>query len=69
MSQISEFTHLAILGTGILALPVKLEKSGFMPFLTTFTVGLVAQALTLIFMIELLQKTQAIQVGYALINT
>jgi hypothetical protein len=52
---------LAILGTGILALPVKLDKAGFMPFLITFSVGLIAQSLVMIYMVELLQKTQAIQ--------
>jgi hypothetical protein len=55
-------TVATVLGTGILALPVKLEKSGFFPFLSSFTVGLFAQCLVLIYMVELLQKTQAIMV-------
>eukprot|EP01080_Neovahlkampfia_damariscottae_P007420 gene7420-11743_t len=53
-------TVATVLGTGILALPVKLEKSGFYPFLSTFSVGIVAQCLVIIYMVELLQKTQAI---------
>lgn len=55
-------TVASILGTGILALPVKLEKPGFFPFLTTFSICLIAQSFSIIFIIELLQKTQVIQV-------
>jgi hypothetical protein len=55
-------TVATVLGTGILALPVKLEKSGFFPFLSSFTIGLFAQSLVLVYMVELLQKTQAIMV-------
>lgn len=55
-------TVASILGTGILALPVKLEKPGFFPFLSTFVFCLIAQGFTIIFIIELLQKTQVVQV-------
>ena len=48
-----------ILGTGILALPVKLSHSGFGPFFFTFTVCLCMQLATVILMVELLQRTHA----------
>lgn len=54
-------TVASVLGTGILALPVKVGQSGFAPFLLTFSVCLVMQSFIVLFMIELLQRTQKIQ--------
>lgn len=54
-------TVASVLGTGILALPVKVGQSGFSPFLVTFSVCLVMQSFIILFMIELLQRTQRIQ--------
>jgi len=51
----------SVLGTGILALPVKLSKSGFTPFLLSYSIGLVMQILVLIFSVELLQRTKCAQ--------
>ena len=48
-----------ILGTGILALPVKLSRSGLVPFSLTFTLCLFMQLATVILMVELLQRTHA----------
>ena len=48
-----------ILGTGILALPVKLSHSGFGPFFFTFTICLCMQLATVVLMVELLQRTHA----------
>jgi len=48
-----------ILGTGILALPVKLSHSGMAPFSVTFTLCLFMQLATVILMVELLQRTHA----------
>lgn len=45
-----------ILGTGILALPVKLYSTGFSPFMLTFTLTLIAQLGTVFLMVELLQR-------------
>jgi amino acid permease len=53
-------TVATVLGTGILALPVKVAKTGFFPFLTTVVTCLVAQVFIIIYMIELLQRTQAL---------
>eukprot|EP00730_Choanoeca_flexa_P013060 TRINITY_DN4928_c0_g1_i2.p1 TRINITY_DN4928_c0_g1~~TRINITY_DN4928_c0_g1_i2.p1 ORF type:complete len:552 (+),score=117.62 TRINITY_DN4928_c0_g1_i2:2-1657(+) len=51
-----------ILGTGILALPVKLYKTGFRPFMLTFTLTLFAQTVTVFLMAEVLQRaTQLLQ--------
>lgn len=50
-----------VLGTGILALPVKVSTSGFWPFFTSFFFCLVAQIFIIMYMVELLQRTQAIQ--------
>ncbi|KAL0479858.1 hypothetical protein AKO1_007364 [Acrasis kona] len=50
-----------VLGTGILALPVKVGETGFGPFVTNFFICFVAQAFILIYMVELLQKTFALQ--------
>lgn len=47
-----------ILGTGILALPVKLYGTGFWPFATGFSISLGAQLLVALFMIELLQQAR-----------
>ena len=49
-------TVATILGTGILALPVKLSDSGFGPFMATFTVCLLMQLFIVFFMIHLLQE-------------
>ena len=54
-----------ILGTGILALPVKVAQSGFTPFVVSFFVCLIMQGFVIFYMIELLQKTQAIQLAQA----
>jgi hypothetical protein len=51
-----------ILGTGILALPVKLSHSGMGPFVFTFTLCLGMQLCTVVLMVELLQRTHA-QIG------
>ena len=46
-----------ILGTGILALPVKLAHSGMAPFSVMFLLCLLMQLATVILMVELLQRT------------
>jgi amino acid permease len=51
-------TIATILGTGILALPVKLAKCGFFPFLLAFSVCLFMQLSTVLLMVELLQRTK-----------
>jgi amino acid permease len=48
-----------ILGTDILALPVKVGETGFYPFLVQFAVCAIMQCFILIYMVELLQKTAA----------
>eukprot|EP01028_Stygiella_incarcerata_P010855 TRINITY_DN5875_c0_g1_i1.p1 TRINITY_DN5875_c0_g1~~TRINITY_DN5875_c0_g1_i1.p1 ORF type:complete len:601 (-),score=145.36 TRINITY_DN5875_c0_g1_i1:1619-3421(-) len=53
-------TIATILGTGILALPVKVAHCGFEPFLATFVVCLVMQSFIVVYMLELLQRTEAI---------
>lgn len=50
-------TVATILGTGILALPVKLSRCGFAPFLLEFTLALLAQAAVIVLFVELLQHT------------
>eukprot|EP01027_Heterolobosea_sp_BB2_P018522 GEZU01026078.1.p1 GENE.GEZU01026078.1~~GEZU01026078.1.p1 ORF type:complete len:563 (+),score=72.96 GEZU01026078.1:174-1862(+) len=55
------FVFTTVLGTGFLGLPVKVYNSGFSPFVTTFLVGLIMQCFLIVYMIELLQLTQAIQ--------
>ena len=47
----------SVLGTGILALPVRLAPSGFTPFVASYTLGLVMQLLVLVYMCELLQRS------------
>lgn len=54
----------SILGTGILALPVKVGETGFYPFLIQFAICAVFQCLVLLFMIELLQKAATHQVRF-----
>ncbi|XP_031557499.1 uncharacterized protein LOC116294110 isoform X2 [Actinia tenebrosa] len=54
-------TIAAILGTGILGLPVKLSNSGFMPFLLVFVLGFFAQALVIYYFVEILQKAFVIE--------
>jgi amino acid permease len=51
----------SVLGTGILGLPVELGLSGFWPFFATYSVCFVMQALVICFMVELLQRTKAVQ--------
>eukprot|EP00761_Pharyngomonas_kirbyi_P011512 gb/GECH01011537.1/.p1 GENE.gb/GECH01011537.1/~~gb/GECH01011537.1/.p1 ORF type:complete len:165 (+),score=29.18 gb/GECH01011537.1/:1-495(+) len=50
-----------VLGTGVLALPVKVYNSGFWPFFSTFAICLIMQSFILLYMIELLQRAQVIQ--------
>lgn len=50
-----------VLGTGILALPVKVSASGFWPFFSSFFICLIAQVLVIVYMVELLQRTQSLQ--------
>ncbi|XP_071949688.1 uncharacterized protein [Antedon mediterranea] len=52
-------TIASILGTGILGLPVTAGESGFTPFLVSFLLGYVMQALGLLFFVDLLQKAQS----------
>jgi len=54
-------TIAAVLGTGILALPVKLAKSGFTPLLVTYSIGFIMQSMCICFMVELLQRAQALE--------
>jgi len=51
----------SILGSGILALPVKVSECGFLPFLSTFVFSIIAQIYTIVFMVDLLQYTQILQ--------
>eukprot|EP01094_Clydonella_sp_ATCC50884_P027763 TRINITY_DN8109_c0_g1_i1.p1 TRINITY_DN8109_c0_g1~~TRINITY_DN8109_c0_g1_i1.p1 ORF type:complete len:484 (-),score=99.41 TRINITY_DN8109_c0_g1_i1:177-1628(-) len=48
----------SVLGTGILALPVRLAPSGFTPFLVTYTIGLFMQTFILVYMVDMLQRTE-----------
>lgn len=48
-----------VLGTGILALPVTLHRSGLGPFVASFTVTLIAQLGVIVAMTELLQHAYA----------
>eukprot|EP01060_Flectonema_neradi_P034345 TRINITY_DN5_c5_g1_i1.p1 TRINITY_DN5_c5_g1~~TRINITY_DN5_c5_g1_i1.p1 ORF type:complete len:538 (+),score=78.66 TRINITY_DN5_c5_g1_i1:43-1656(+) len=52
-------TTATILGIGILALPVKVSGSGFLPFVTTFGAALICQIMVILFLVELLQRTEA----------
>jgi len=69
----SYFVSIAtILGTGILALPVKLYDTGYWPFAASFSVSLLAQLLIATFMIELLQWARfggRINIGHLRENT
>ncbi|KAF0973176.1 hypothetical protein FDP41_008383 [Naegleria fowleri] len=49
-----------ILGTGILGLPVKLYQTGFWPFFSTFVVCFIMQAMIILYLTEILQKTELI---------
>jgi amino acid permease len=49
-----------VLGTGILALPVNVGETGFAPFMITISICYIAQLLVLLFVIELLQRTQTL---------
>ncbi|XP_033122681.1 uncharacterized protein LOC117121554 [Anneissia japonica] len=51
-------TIASILGTGILGLPDTAWRSGFTPFLTSFLIDYVMQALSILFFVDLLQKAQ-----------
>jgi len=50
----------SVLGTGILALPVKLAHSGFTPFVASYTLCYVMQLLSIFFLIEVLQRIYSI---------
>ena len=52
-------TTATILGIGILALPVKVSGPGFYPFVSTFSIALVCQITVIVFLVELLQRTEA----------
>ena len=43
----------------MLALPARVGESGYSPFITTFTLCVIAQIFSICFTIEILQKTQA----------
>jgi amino acid permease len=49
-----------VLGTGILALPVKLSEAGFAPFVLTYVVCFLNQSMLLVYLVFLLQKARAI---------
>eukprot|EP01061_Rhynchopus_euleeides_P014525 TRINITY_DN25155_c0_g1_i1.p2 TRINITY_DN25155_c0_g1~~TRINITY_DN25155_c0_g1_i1.p2 ORF type:complete len:260 (+),score=96.99 TRINITY_DN25155_c0_g1_i1:108-887(+) len=51
-------TAATILGVGVLALPVKLNACGLLPFLSTFFIALLCQSITICFVVELLQRTE-----------
>ncbi|KAL4219961.1 hypothetical protein ACF0H5_020372 [Mactra antiquata] len=55
-------TIATILGTGILGLPVTLTHAGLYPFLISFILGSLMQALLIYFFTDLLQRAHAIQV-------
>eukprot|EP01130_Rhizamoeba_saxonica_P017552 TRINITY_DN8535_c0_g1_i1.p1 TRINITY_DN8535_c0_g1~~TRINITY_DN8535_c0_g1_i1.p1 ORF type:complete len:508 (-),score=66.93 TRINITY_DN8535_c0_g1_i1:15-1538(-) len=48
----------SVLGSGILGLPVKLAKSGFTPFLLTYTICFFLQALVIVLAIETLLRAR-----------
>ncbi|KAF2071012.1 hypothetical protein CYY_007672 [Polysphondylium violaceum] len=50
----------SVLGTGILALPVKLAHSGFTPFVASYTLCYTMQLLSIFFLIEVLQRIYSI---------
>ncbi|XP_071508065.1 uncharacterized protein [Diadema antillarum] len=52
-------TIACILGTGILGLPVTLAHSGFTPFVVSFLIGFVVQALLIYFFVDVLQRVHA----------
>ncbi|KAK3738367.1 hypothetical protein QZH41_010677 [Actinostola sp. cb2023] len=54
-------TIAAILGTGILGLPVKLSNSGFTSFVVVFVLGFFAQVLVIYYFVEILQKAVVIK--------
>lgn len=59
MVYVSALSIAAVLGTGILALPVRLGKSGFWPFACLFLLSFLAQVAVVALMTELLQCTEA----------
>ncbi|XP_046892966.1 uncharacterized protein LOC124478657 [Hypomesus transpacificus] len=50
-----------ILGTGILGLPVTIAHAGLLPFLVSFLIGFLVQALLIYLFVDLLQRCQAVQ--------
>eukprot|EP01147_Barroeca_monosierra_P008594 gene8594-7772_t len=54
-----------ILGTGILALPVKLYQCGFAPFVVTFSFALIAQVGVVCLMVEVLQRASQFATTHA----
>ncbi|XP_034036743.1 uncharacterized protein LOC117519560 [Thalassophryne amazonica] len=57
-------TVATILGTGILGLPVTIAHAGLVPFLISFIAGFFAQALLIYLFVELLQRSQVVQLDY-----
>lgn len=53
-------TIASVLGTGILGLPVKTANSGFYPFLLIFVIVLIMEEVIVIYFVELLQYTAAL---------
>lgn len=49
-----------VLGTGILALPVKLANTGFAPFVFTYVICFFNQSMLLVYLVFLLQKARAL---------
>lgn len=47
-------------GTGILGLPVKLTRTGFGPFVLSYSITFVMQVFTLIYTVELMQRVHLI---------
>ncbi|XP_051957086.1 uncharacterized protein si:ch211-51h4.2 [Xyrauchen texanus] len=54
-------TIAAILGTGILGLPVTIARAGLVPFLISFLTGFLVQALLIYLFVDLLQKCRLAQ--------
>ncbi|XP_062306742.1 uncharacterized protein si:ch211-51h4.2 [Osmerus eperlanus] len=50
-----------ILGTGILGLPVTIAHAGLLPFLVSFLIGFLVQALLIYLFVDLLQRCQLVQ--------
>ncbi|GAA6110924.1 uncharacterized protein si:ch211-51h4.2 isoform X1 [Tachysurus ichikawai] len=54
-------TVATILGTGILGLPVTIARAGLIPFLVSFLIGFLMQALLIYLFVDLLQRCRVIQ--------